>query len=49
MKFIQLWDLLIAFLVVASCILTPWRLAYVNSDDTFLWILVDNLIDLFFL
>lgn len=49
MKFIQLWDLLIAFLVVTSCILTPWRLAYVNSDDSFVWILVDTLIDLFFL
>jgi hypothetical protein len=49
MKFIQIWDLLIAFLVVASCIQTPWRLAYVDSDDSFYWIIADTLVDMFFL
>ena len=45
----QRWDLWVSFLVILSCILTPWRIAFIDSDDSFWWILLDTLIDTFFL
>lgn len=45
----QYWDLYLTLLVVVSTIITPWRLAFIEDDDTVLWIVIDSIIDLFFL
>lgn len=49
MRLKQYWDLFVTFLVIFSCVVTPWRLAFVESDDTFWWIVQDSLIDILFL
>ncbi|CAI2381160.1 unnamed protein product [Moneuplotes crassus] len=49
MKPKQYWDLTITLLVIISGILTPLRLAFVENEDSFSWLLLDTVIDLFFL
>ena len=49
MKLKQYWDLFIIFLVIVSAFLTPWRLAFVESDNSLSWILIDSFVDIFFL
>lgn len=48
MRLKQYWDLYVTLLVIFSCVITPWRLAFVESDDSYLWIIVDTLVDFFF-
>ena len=45
----QYWDLLVSLLVIVSCVLTPWRLAFVESESSFWWIFCDTIIDVLFL
>jgi hypothetical protein len=49
MKLKQHWDIVIMILILVSAIVTPWRLAYVESADNFWWILTDALIDMLFI
>jgi len=45
----QYWDLLITLLILISCLITPWRLAFVEDEDNFWWVLIDGIIDILFL
>jgi hypothetical protein len=49
MRVKQYWDMLIMLLVVVSSVITPWRLAFVESDDSLWWFILDTAMDLLFL
>lgn len=49
MRIKQYWDLLIMLMVIASCVITPWRLAFVESDDSLWWFVIDTGMDSLFL
>lgn len=45
----QYWDIFITILVIILCFLTPWRLAFVENDNSLTWLFVDTFIDFFFI
>jgi potassium voltage-gated channel Eag-related subfamily H protein 8 len=42
------WDLLVAFLLVGTCLILPYRIALVEKDNL-TWKIVTNIVDFFFL
>jgi hypothetical protein len=45
----QYWDIALTLMVLVSCIITPWRLAFVDQEASFWWLVIDTFIDLLFL
>ena len=45
----SIWDIIIAFLMLYTCIITPYRVAFLSDEDEFLyWIILETTIDVFF-
>ena len=43
-----IWDNFITFILILTCTITPYRIAFVEEDDL-TWELINGLVDLFFL
>ena len=46
--FTNIWDIFIAFILIFSCLVTPYRLALI-TEDTFPWKIINGFVDLMFL
>lgn len=44
-----MWDLLIAFILIVSCAVTPMQISFYSNDDFSNWKIVDNVFDFLFL
>jgi hypothetical protein len=47
--FKQTWDLIITFILIVSCFITPFRLAFDIDDESLKWKVIGYLIDCMFL
>ena len=43
-----IWDLFITFVLLASCLITPFNIAFGSLQDSFEWIVINYTIDFFF-
>ena len=43
------WDIFITLVLLTSCTITPWRIAFGEAQDPLEWVIINFAIDFFFL
>ena len=47
-QFKTYWDLFITFILLISCLITPWRIAFGELEEPMGWFLVNVIVDSLF-